>query len=364
MSALPPRDNRVLQAVDLLKEEIGAGRLAGPLPGQRELAKRIRVSRVTLQKALSLLEQDGWVSPSKPRCRRVILIDHASHLGQDHQCHGKTIVTLAPLKMAEMPATVRLDHSHLNSYCSEVGIRLMHRVLDVAHLKRPSHRLKEFVKQNPADLYLLLLSSKETQEWFGRTQTPCIVLGTAWPHCKLSSADWDQHALGLHAGGVLTRMGHTRVGMIYPDPSKHGIELFVEGLKKASPDMHLTLARQDDAPESILRALISLVQNSKGRPTAIILPRVFYVMVAISALPSMGLKIPENISILCLVYDETFRYFHPNVAAYRVAAYAYPKAIFKLAVDKLMHPDTETNENAMVMPDFISAASLERNIES
>lgn len=45
MPALPPRNNRVLQAVGALKEEILTGHYAGTLPGEPELAQRLRTSR-------------------------------------------------------------------------------------------------------------------------------------------------------------------------------------------------------------------------------------------------------------------------------------------------------------------------------
>lgn len=361
MRALPPHDSRVLQAVDILKEEIVSGRLGAVLPGERELAQRLRISRATLQKALSYLEGEQWISRAEPRHRRRILKQAGKRaVSEPSLLRGKVVVTLATLPMSEMPATVRLDHAHLGGYCAEMGIRLMHRELDVSHMKRPAHKLKEFVKQNPADIYLLLLSSKETQEWFSRTGTPCIVLGTAWPHCQLSSADWDQSALGFHVGGKLSTMGHKKVGMLYPTPSKHGIEIFVSSFKKAAPEIDLILAKQDDAPESIRKGLVSLLSRKTNRPTVIILPRIFYAMAAVSAVPSMGFSVPDQVSLLCLVYDDTFRYFSPTLASYRVPPLVYPKAIFKLLTEKLKHPDSVDVRDALIMPDFVPAGSLSK----
>lgn len=56
MPSLPPRDNRVLLAMDSLKDDIQNGKLRTILPSERELAQRLRISRKTLGKAVSMLE--------------------------------------------------------------------------------------------------------------------------------------------------------------------------------------------------------------------------------------------------------------------------------------------------------------------
>lgn len=367
MSSIPPRDNRVLLTVDALKEDVISGRLAGMLPGERELALRLRISRITLRKALKLLEDEKWVTVSKPGCRREVLQSrrgkHAQGMAVEgsvdsSRIEGKTVVTLAPVMLAQMPPKEILDHTRLNSYCARAGMTLLHRALDLSHLKRPAHRLQEFIKQNPADLYLLQLTTQQTQKWFYDHRIPCIVLGSTWAGCDLPSVDMDQHALGVHAAQMLTRMGHRKVGMLYPDPVKSGMVSFVENLKKAAPDMDLRLSTEDDSPESVLKALRCLVQDPANLPSVIILPRIGYASLATGLFPSLGLKVPEQVSLLCLVHDEVLQYLYPPVAGYGVPVDAYPKTIFNLAVKMLRHPNTRSMENALIVPDFMAAASL------
>lgn len=359
MPSLPPRDNRVLQAVDFLKQEIEAGGLNGALPGERELARRLSVSRITLRKAMTVLEDENWVSEARPGCRRKILkrIEKNTTATQAG-CQGKTVVTLAPVSLDDLPSSHRLDHTRLNSYCARLGINLRHRALYISQLKHPEHRLREFVQQNPADLYLLLLSTREIQSWFYQQEIPCIVLGSVWPGSHLASADTDQFALGVHAASMLTRMGHRKVGVLYPDPEKRGMHIFLDGFHQNAKGMEVALARQDDSPDSVLKALLSLLSDSSKRPTALVLPRIPYVATAIALLPTMGIRVPEQMSLLCLVYDEVLQFFHPRVAGYHLPVDAYPKAIFDLVVKKLMHPGSGRDEHALVMPEYVSAQSM------
>ncbi|NWK54125.1 substrate-binding domain-containing protein [Verrucomicrobiaceae bacterium N1E253] len=370
MDSLPPRNNRALQAVDLLKNEILSGQLKGFLPGERELAKRIRVSRITLRKAMQILENQKWVSPTKAGCRRKTLKrPHSKNKkagggGQGESAHlelGKTIVVLAPVKLDQMPSKELFDHTRLNSYCSRVGITLLHRVADLSHLKRPGHRLREFIKQNPADLYLLQLATEQTQKWFYQHDVPSIVLGSTWEEANLPSADMHQQALGVHVAHLLTRMGHRRVGMLFPDPVKAGMQNFLMNLRQAAPEMDVVLANEDDSQESVTRALQKLVSDPERRPSAIILPRVAYASLATGFLPSLGLRIPEDISLICLVYDEVLAFLYPQVAGYRIPVDAYPKAIFDLAVKCLRHPEMRNVEHALIIPDFVPGGSLSKH---
>jgi len=362
MASLPPRDSRVLQIVDLLQQEILSGTLQGDIPGERELARRLRVGRNTLRSAMQVLEDKKWVTPSKPGRRRQTL-KHSKKNKTDAgvsalSCEGKTIVTLSPTRLEDHPSNEILDFTRLNTYFAGVGANLRHRPLDLSQLKRPAHRLQEFILQNPADLYLLQHAGKEVQKWFFQQKIPCVVLGSAWPDCDLPSVDRDQRALGRHASATLGRMGHRRLGLLYPEPEKRGMQLFVEGLRDSSEDLDLIIAKQDDTPESVQRALLSLVSDKATRPSVIILPRVTYVMTALGLLPTLGIRIPDDISLLCLVDDETHQFLYPKVAGYSVPMDVFPKAVFNLVVKCLMHPDAAITEHALIMPDFAPAESL------
>lgn len=361
MASLPPRDSRVLQAVELLQQDISSGALHGEIPGERELARRLRVGRVTLRAALRMLEESRWITPAEPGKRRRI-IHQPSKPGPisppSSHCRGKLIVTLSPQDLHDLPTYERLNYARLASFCSSAGITIRHRQLDLSQVKRPAHRLSEFIKQNPADLYILQLTDHETQRWFAQHCLPCIVLGSTWPGLDLSCVDYDQRALGLHSASLLSRLHHSHVALLYPVPEKRGMQLYTEGFTAAATGIKLSLARHEDTPESVHKALRALATAPDGHPSAIILPRIPYVNTATSLLPALGLSVPADISLLCLVYDEVLRYSHPPVAGYHLPRDTFPRAIFNLAVQKLLHPEVNRTETSLVIPEFTPAASL------
>lgn len=362
MSSVPPRESRVLLTSKAIKNEILTGTLLGTLPGERELARRFRVGRVTIIGALKVLENDAWISRAKAGQRRQILkgtnTSKSAKIKTDGGLRGKTIVVLAPAQLDHLPTYERLNHMRLVSFCANVGVSLRFRVLDLNNYKRPGHRLREFLQKNPAELYLLQLVSREVHMWFQRHSVSSVVLGSSWPECTLPSVDLNQRALGVHAASLLERNKHSNVGLLYPTPEKQGMRLFREGFEASSSLAKLQLAPVDESPESLVRALTLLMAREDSRPSAIILPRIPYVMTAITLLPSLGFKIPADVSLLCLVHDEAFEFFCPIVTGYRISADAYAKTVFEVVVKLLRHPDTTFSEKTLIMPDFVPAASL------
>lgn len=360
---VPPRDNRVLQTVRALRTSIFEGGFEEGLPGEAALAQSLSVSRVTLRKALTILEDEKLISPTRRGCRRRVLFHSpgVTHAPLDEWSggdglRGKTVTTVSPFLRQNLPAVVTLEHARLQALCADAGIHLQFAQADLSRLQNPDHRLSEFVKQNPSDLYVLLLSTQKTQQWFEQQGIPAIVQGTAWPECGLPCVDMDQRAIGLHAAQMLARMGHSNAGLLWPVPSKQGMICFEQGFHQG-PRVNLIKAEQDDSPERVLVALQSLIHRDDP-PSVIILPRIPYVTMASTYLLSLGLRIPQDISLLSLVYDRFFEYYYPTIAGYSAGKGAVAKSLFSVIREMLAYPEIRQVNQVLIMPDFMKGNSL------
>lgn len=359
MPSLPPRDNRVLLTVGALKEEIQTGKLSSTLPGERALAKRLQVSRKTLRKAIDLLEKDLWISTAQHGCRRQILVAPKKTSEQEvSSLRGKNVVVMAPRPLPEMGGIERLFQSRLTQFCEKSGVTLRHRHLDVRHMKRPAYRLEEFIQQNPADVYLLQHSTQEIQKWFDKQSIPSMVLGDRWQGISIPAVAGDHEATAVHIAGLLQRNGHKSVAMLYPQPPKRGLEIFVSKLGEVAPDMELTLIGYEENPESASRSAEALLAESSRLPTAIITPNMFSTIAVSCAAGRLGLRIPEDISLVSLSQDEALQYLQPKIAAYDIQWEDFTKAVFKSLSDMLLHPDSRVIATTLIMPDFQLEGSL------
>ncbi|QQL44887.1 substrate-binding domain-containing protein [Sulfuriroseicoccus oceanibius] len=360
MASLPLPDNRTLQTVDVLKGEIDAGRFANYLPGERELARRMNVSRKTLRKAIDILEAEQRLLPASPGKRRQIRNGpHKRTTPKDTaMVTHQRVVTIAPKALDQMGGPERLFQSTLNRLCTKSGIDLTHRHIDIRHMQRPSHRLTEFVDRNPAELYLLQHGSLAMQRWFKSTQTPCLVLGDRWDDLKLPNVSADMGAMAVHAASLLQRKGHQHVAMLFPSPSKRGLEIFADRLVATHQSLTLTLAKHNESPESIVNAVRKLLTDVRPRPTAILTPTVFCGVTVLTTASQLGLKVPQQLSIMCLSHDRLCDYTSPSLAGYSFSMDRFAKEVHRSITHTLRHPTTNAKSTSLIMPDFVPGDSV------
>ena len=360
MPALPPKDNRVLLAFEALKFEIKSGQLTSPLPGERELAMRLNISRKTVRKAMAMLEEQLWVSPAEHGRRRQILKTATTHApkASTNSLLGKTVIIMAPRALGQMSGIEKLFQSRLTRLCEKVGITLKHRHLDVRHMKQPAHRLSEFVLQNPADAYLLQHSTQSIQKWFELEKIPALILGDCWGGVRLPSVAGDHEATAVHAAGLLQRNGHKTVALLLPEPSKRGLEVFTKKLKATAPDIHFTIIKHEETPESTTAAVHKLFSQQSSIPTAVIAGLSFATVSLVSFAGRHGFRIPEDISLISLAYDEVLNYLQPTTAVYNNNWESYTRVVSQSVSELLLHPLSLNVEPALIMPDFVKGDSL------
>src|SRR5437868_5906891 len=99
---LPQRHSLVSQTTDILREEIARGAWAKFLPGERELAIRLCISRPTLRAALDILRREGVIEVSERTRRKIchIPVKALKHVGP------RRVVLLTPIPPHRFPPFV------------------------------------------------------------------------------------------------------------------------------------------------------------------------------------------------------------------------------------------------------------------
>lgn len=360
MPSLPPKNNRVLLAFEAIKLDIETGQLTSPLPGERVLAARLQVSRKTLRKAMELLEQAKWITPTEHGRRRQILqLPISPQALPSTELAGKVVITVAPRPLDLMGGVERLFQHSLACYCEKYAITLKHRHIDVSHLQQPSYRLNELIVNNPADAYLLQHSTPSMQQWFAAEKIPSLILGSRWGQVPLPAVDGDHGAMAVHAAALLHRNGHQSVALLMPSPQKRGLEIFTQKLIETAPSIHFTTVFHEETPESTAAAATKLLTRLSKPPTAVISAFAYSAVCLASSASQLGLRIPQDISVISLSHDEMLNYFQPNITSYDVDWKNYTKTVQKSLTDLLRHPCSPIVDPALVAPDFRKARSVD-----
>jgi DNA-binding LacI/PurR family transcriptional regulator len=184
--------------------------------------------------------------------------------------------------------------------------------------------VKNLLNEQRICCWLLLSVSEGLQRWFDREKLCAVVVGSCFDEVQLPSIDYDYAALARHAVGLLVGRGHQRLALLRPTDVTAGFLAgetgFLQGIKEAA-DRHAVRGavwRLKDEPEAVF-GQIDRIMTVAEAPTALIVTRTVHAVSVASKLLTLGRKIPQDVSLICLTEDPHLRGFHPAIAAYRLA---------------------------------------------
>lgn len=352
---LPQRTSLVAETVRALREAIAAGRWTDDLPGERRLCEEWHISRPTLRAALTALAGEGLVTIAQGRPTRLCDTPPAQARAASESL---TIGLLSPEPLHAMPPYVLLWVDELRSQLASEGHLLqVHVGRAWSGGKNPARALQSLTSTIPAAAWVLYRSTQAMQQWFEEKQVPCVVVGSVFPGTTLPSVDRDHRAVCRHAVGAMAARGHQRVALLIQEPQyagDHESEAgFLEGLRAAAP-RGLTghIQRHDGTREGLLRGLDRLISQPRQRAQAVLVARTSSALTVCTALLQRGLRIPQDVALLCRDDDSFLDETTPQIARYGVPAGAFAKRIFRLIRQPGHKGDTK------VMPEYLKRESL------
>ncbi|MEZ0388583.1 MAG: substrate-binding domain-containing protein [Verrucomicrobium sp.] len=351
----PLRTSLVTETVKALRHGIESGLWSGYLPGERTLCSQWQISRPTLRVAVDLLRQEGLLEVGHGRRTR-LLVHHAAS-----RPSTLTVGLLSPEPLQSMPPTTMLWVDELRGQLAASGHLLQVTVGRAGFGKKgPAHALATVISDTPAAVWVLYQSTETMQRWFQEKGIPCVVVGSTFPGVQLPSVDRDYRAVCRHAVGTLVRRGHRRIAfLIHTPPFGGDLESeagFQEGLAAAaSRGIAGEVVHHDGTPPGICSALDALVAG-RNRCTGLLVARTGYALTAITHLLRRGLRVPEDVAVLCRDDDSFLDWLMPSVSRYAVSPGIFAKQV-QTVVLKLVEKGTASLESVKVMPTFVSRNS-------
>jgi LacI family transcriptional regulator len=197
------------------------------------------------------------------------------------------------------------------------------------------------------------------QRWFQASEKTCIVSGSLHPDVRLPMVDLNHQATCRHAANRLLLHGHRKLAFFRVErPSAGDMESergFFEGIASVDGASGMIL-EHNGSPEGI-RKMVAILLRKKPMPTGVLVLRANAALSLCSELIKVGLRIPEDISIVCRDSDHFLDYFSPEIARYESNPIVHAQGLAKLVV-RLSKQACNPPPKLRFIPKFRSGQSL------
>jgi LacI family transcriptional regulator len=360
--SLPHRPTLVSQAVQILKQEILNGHWSEWLPSERELSGELRISRPTLRLALEQLHREG-----------ALQVFH----GVGHRLCGGTVSRfpdgerfaidlICPDPLAHLPSqsVLWIDELRLLLSKKRCELRFHHGARFLR--KNVGAALDRVVSQNQSDCWLLCHSNERIQRWFvERISTnrglAAIVAGNLSEGSRLPSVAIDYEAACVHGVGMLIRAGHRKIVYFRMQSDRPGdvrSELAVVRAARNARQSGVqlrTVTYRRSTVEEIVSALRRVPLKS-GHITAMLVDFPSTYLTVATVLPTFGLAIPRDVSVICRQYDRLFEQLVPRPVSYTFSAREFAAKLYRMISDHRFSPTDAKLD--YVIPRFLSGDSV------
>lgn len=196
--------------------------------------------------------------------------------------------------------------------------------------------LEEISGQRRASLWLLCSVAKEIQAWFERRGRPALILGSRHAGIHLPDLDADYQAVCRHAAQTLLRFGHRRIVLLTVDSGLAGDLASEKGFQEAFSRITESAAKgrivHHKGNAARLGRLLAHLFGGAKPPTAMIVTYPCYMMTVMGYLARMGIKIPQDVSLICRDHDPFFEFLVPSPSCYHLDFDRFARRAAQLAI--------------------------------
>ena len=292
-----------------LSGELERGRWSGTLPGAHFFAAELGVNRKTIEASLRLLEQEGRLVGQGAGRKRMI------------QPSGNTVrarglkVGILPAEQADLHLSYLVELQHA---LVEAGHRIAFSGKSLLELGMNVDNIRRSIGRIEADAWILLAASREVLEWFSNQKVPAFALFGFQQGLPIAGIKLDKPNAYVAAVRNLIELGHKRIVIISrrmggsPEPrvSEEAAlsELRRHGIKTGDYNLPIW----EETPEGLQKLLGSLFRLTP--PTAMIIDEAPLFAATQQFLANQGLRVPQQVSLICTDPDPTFSWCIQSVA--------------------------------------------------
>jgi DNA-binding LacI/PurR family transcriptional regulator len=296
-------------AVHLRAELLGGG-LSGMLPGVNPLVAELGVNHKTVKAALRILEDEGLLVNQGSGLRRRIV------LPEDHVPPGLRVAILLYEKNDQTLSYIIDCKNKLEA----AGHSVFYAASHLTEITMDVRRLARMVGKTEADAWVVASGTGEVLEWFIQQKIPTFALFGRRRKLKIAGIGPDNIPALIEATRRLIELGHQRI-------------VFLDSLYKISESGAIGTAFLDalsaggitagtyNMPgwEGGIEGLYAYLDSAFQRtpPTAIIASSITTYFATLHFLLNRGIRVPQDLSLICLDDDPYFKQCRPSVSHIR-----------------------------------------------
>ena len=356
-SAIPQRHPLAAQVAEILRQRLQSGEWKDALPSERHLCEELQVSRKTIRAALDQLQRQGWLRMSDNR-RRI------KAAGARRPCASggsNKIVLLGakPMRSAEQLLTSVIEQ--VEKHLHQAGFELELAISPRFALHDCSRTVAKLIGRARAACWILWSVQLETQRWFVERGLPTLVFGSTHRGVALPSVDIDYASAMQHAVNLLLARGHRRIALFCERNESAGDQLTMQGFLDAFRRAGITGAEpraihHDGTVAGIGRVMEATFAREEP-PTALLVSYPFQVLSVMGHLTRLGLRIPDDVSVVSRDHDSCLEHVVPSIARYSCDPSLFARKLSRLTM-RLARGEPTAPIQVRIMPGFVSGQSV------
>jgi DNA-binding LacI/PurR family transcriptional regulator len=297
---MPAIRNGKAPATERMVEEIRRDLLSGQtapqeyLPGERELAARYGVGRITVRRALKKLVAEGLIRPERGHGYRALLKSAGGKPG-------------APLVfVTNVDRQGPGGERGVAEIVQDIIVRTDSQVMTVGVLDRSPEEVMQVIADAGAWGVLVESSRRPLHELLHRSGVPCVAVDAITDDLPMDCVLQDNHGGGRVAADYLLSKGHKQIGWFgNVTQTRHSLERFT-GAMAAFLAHGVQMKKEHVVEEPHTLELAKRLLSGKNRPDAVLCMWRAQTQLVAEAARELGLKIGRDLDLVGWVTEDQY----------------------------------------------------------
>ena len=337
------RKSAAEMAAEAIKAEIASGRWSERLPGSRVLAAETGVSQPTVAAALALLAEEGWLERAGDR--KAFRIRHdPQRVAEMKPKQHRRLIFVTHEELGELPDTTRKVIDATRRRVAELGWTVEFRTIDFVHAKTPHRSWDDLLPVDAETSMIAVFGRPVIAQWAERRGARMLFLGGITQGHSIPTIGLKSSMMVDEAMERLISLGHRQIVLPLcqrPPTFAASLKEVVKQRLEAAGVIYVASYHTPESEYMTPEVTWRMMETAFARtaPTALIFLDWKELVTASCLLSKLGVRIPEDLSVLLLNEQMEAEWFVPKLGCFRFPIRRLASALAAWVEGKQLTPD-------------------------